>query len=992
MPTRRFAWRRRLCASGIVLALAGPAEAQVSTSTVKGQVTDGTAAAQAGLVVTAVNQANGASYRTATLADGSYVLAGLAPGAYEIRVAPAAAGTAAPAQTITLQVGETASLDLSLAAAATALAPVTVTGSARQGVRDSQVGTYVSPRMIQALPQATHNFLSSADLAPGVAFVQDAAGNTKLQSGAQSFDHTNVFIDGVGQKNNVLRGGLTGQDSSRGNPFPQSAIAEYRVLTQNYKAEFEQVSSAAISAITKSGTNELHGDAYVDRTGTNWRARTPFEKEREAQGIPLPPSSKNEYGFSVGGPIKPDVLHFFVAYDGKRIEDSRQVTPQNLDLLPAGAGIVPSLSAAQGNAVDHFRQDLLFGKLDARLSEDQRLSASFKLRRETDHLPEERRLSAPDNAKDRGNDETRIDLKHEWTIGSWLSEARIGYEDAVWKTESTSNTPFIKYKASTANPPLLSASQDVIFVGGSPDAQRRRQKGPYISEELTYTGLKQHVLKAGLKVKAMKYELSGTAFSVDTVETVIDSVTGLPYYDGTNCLGTTIINNGTTSDQCNIRRAAPGATAAFDNTQIGLYIQDDWQLTRKLELNLGLRYDYETNMLNNDYTTPADRVAALFAPDTRNIGGIVAATPGQTYAQSLALGGVDISQYISTGNSRKVYKGAIAPRLGASYDIFGDRESVVFGGYGRSYDRTIATHALDEMQKNAQAGGEIWLIKNDFKMPYADQFTLGLRQALGKWNGEIALGRVNAKNQFVWFFGNRDPAGGYAFQSPIDALFGGPDGFGSLILGDFVGETKTDSLYLKAEKPYSRESGWGLTFAYTYSDARTTNNEWNNDNFDATFGKPLRRFHPSTLVDKHRLVAAAVVDGLLPWGLTFAAKATWGSGYPRRIVYCPGGFTDVAAGRVGTCDTLADNSPSFRQVDIGIGKEMAWGIHRFSVRADVLNVFNTVNYGGFDDFAGAPPASGNPTNAYGGDNLNVGKPNVTRGDPRTLRVSVGYRF
>lgn len=983
MSHARQTFRRQALAAAVWVALAGLAQAQLSTATLRGQISSDSKPAAAGLAVTALNKANGNTYRTTTLADGSYVLAGLAPGDYEIRVAgpTGSAGT----DVVTLQVGETASLDLALGGTAQALQSVTVIGRAqRQDVLSSELGTNVSRRFIEALPQSTHNFLSSADLAPGVAFVQDGAGNTKIQSGAQNFDHVNVFIDGVGQKNNILRGGLTGQDSSRGNPFPQSAIAEYKVLTQNYKAEFEQVSSAAITAITKSGTNELHGDAYIDRTGTNWRATSPFEKEREAAGVPLPPSSKNEYGFSLGGPIRQDRLHYFIAYDGKQIEDSRQVIPRNLELLPAGQGIVPSLIAAQGNSVDSFDQHLLFGKIDAQLADDQRLSASFKVRREKDRLPENRDLSAPGNDLQRSNDESRIDLKHEWTRGAWLSEARIGYEDAVWNPQSASTEPLIRYKVSTASPPLLSVAQDVLFVGGSPNAQRRQQEGPYISEEITYIGLANHVIKGGVKVKSLRYDLSGTAFAVDDVETVIDSVTGLPYYDGVNCIGSNITNNGDTSDQCNIRRAAPGSAATFRNTQIGLYIQDDWKLTRQLELNLGVRYDYETNMLNNDYVTPADRVTALFAADTRTIAGI-SAPPGQTYAQSLALGGIDVSRYISNGSSRKTWKGALAPRIGASYDLFGDRNSVLFGGYGRSYDRTIANNALDELQRNQQAGGEIWLIRNDFDMPYADQLSFGLRQALGQWNAEVAVGRVHAKNQFVWFIGNRDPAGGFGTQSPIDPLFGGPDGFGSLILGDFVGETRTDSLYLKAEKPYTREAGWGVTVAYTLSDAETTHREWNNEIFDFTFGKPGQGgFNPSRLVDTHRVVAAAVLDGLLPWGLTFAAKASWASGFPRRLVDCTAGFTN--------CVTREGDSPSFRQLDVGIGKELAWGSHRFSVRADVLNLFNSINYGGFDDFIGGPPPAGGPANRFGGDNVNLDRPNSLRGEMRTLRVALGYRF
>ena len=963
----------------IGLLFSDPAAAQLSTATIKGQISSDSRPAAPGLVVTAVNQANGNTYRATTLADGSYVLAGLAPGSYEIRVA-GPAGTART-EIVTVQVGETASLDLALSSAVTQ-ERITVVGSTlRKDVRTSEIGTNVSSKMIESLPQVTRNFLSSADLAPGVAFISDAGGNTKIQAGAQNFDHVNVFIDGVGQKNNILRGGLTGQDSSRGNPFPQSAIAEYKVLTQNYKAEFDQVSSAAITAITKSGTNELHGEAYIDRTGTNWRTKTPFEKENEAAGVTLPPSKKYEYGVSLGGPIVQDRVHFFMAYDGKDIEDSRTVTPRALELLPTGAGIVPQLIASQGSTIEKFKEHLLFGKVDAQLDADQRLTGSFLVRRESDHLPEDRNLSAPGNVKDRKNDETKFDLKHEWAYGPWLSEARVGYEEATWNPHSASTEPYIKYKVSNSlTNQTLNNSRDVLFTGGSPDAQKRGQEGAYISEDLTFTGRPGHTIKGGARLKDMKYDLSGTAFGVDAVETLIDRVTGLSYFNGTSCIGTNVTNNGQNSDQCRITRAIPGAAVNFRNNQIGLYIQDDWEINRRLEVNIGVRWDVETNMLNNDYVTPADRVAAIYALDGPRYG--IAPPAGQTYAQSLARGGVDIDKYIAHGD-RKVYKGALAPRLGASYDLFGDRNSVVFAGLGRSYDRTMANHALDELQKNQQPGGEIWLINNDFKMPFADQFTVGLRQGIGRWNAEVAFSEVYAKNQFVWFLGNRDANGGFATQSPIDPLWGGPNGYGSLILGDFVGKTKTDSLFAKLEKPYTTSSHWGLNIAYTYSDAKTTHREWNNDIFDFTYGKPGQGgFHPSTLVDKHRVVGAGVID--LPWGITGAAKATWASGNPRRIVDCSSGFTN--------CVTVEGDAPSFRQVDVGLSKAFAWGMHRFMVRADALNVFDTVNYGGFDDFGGGPVAAGGQANSIGGDNLNLGRPNSIRGDPRTFRVTLSYSF
>ena len=983
MKRSRNNFTRRAIVTAVFLALTGTAHAQLSTSTIKGQISSDSKPAKAGLSVTAINKDNGNTYRATTLADGSYVLAGLAPGTYEIRVdGPTGA---AKTEAITVRVGETASVDLTLGVSATLQTITVVSTSQRQDVRSSEVGTNVSRKMIENLPQSTRNFLSAADLAPGVAFVQDAGGNTKIQAGAQNFDHVNVFIDGIGQKNNILRGGVTGQDSSRGNPFPQSAIAEYKVITQNYKAEFDQVSSAAITAITRSGTNDFHGDVYVDYTGTKLREKSKFEKEREAQGVPLPPSSKEEFGVSVGGPIVKDQVHFFLAYDNKKIDDSRQVVTRNLNLLPAGMGIVPALAGFNGSHIDKFNEDLLFGKVDAQLSDEQKLSGSFRIRRESDHLPEDRVLSAPGNDKSRTNDETRIDIKHEWTHDAWVSEAHLGYEDALWNPHSAATTAFVKYKVwnSLITPQQLNGAQDVIFTGGSPDAQKRGQKGTSISEDLTYSGLEGHVMKGGLKFKAMKYDLSGTANSVDTVETVIDNVTGLPYYNGTSCTGTNVTNGGLNSDQCRINRAIPGTTVAFSNSQIGMYFQDDITLTKQLELNLGLRYDHENNMLNNSYVTPADRVSALLGLDGPRWN--ITPPPGQTYEQSLAKGGINIRDFIADGHSRKDFKGAVAPRVGASFDVFGDRNTVLFGGWGRSFDRTMANHALDELQKNQQPGGEIWLIKNSFKMPYADQFTFGLRQALGRWNGEIAVSQVNAKNQFTWYGGNRDANGGYATQSPIDPLWNGPVGYGTLILGDFVGETKTTSLFMKAEKPYTKTSPWGINIAYTYSDAKTTNRDWTNDIFDWTYGRPgVHGFNPSTLVDKHRIVAAGVIDDLIPWNTTLSFKATWASGQPRRIVDCASGFNN--------CRATEGHATNFRQVDMGLNKAAKILGSEFNFRVDLLNVFNTSNFGGFDDWGGGPVAAGQPKNAVGGDNLNLGKPNSIRGDTRTLRITLGYKF
>ena len=105
---------------------------------------------------------------------------------------------------------------------------------------------------------------------------------------------------------------------------------------------------------------------------------------------------------------------------------------------------------------------------------------------------------------------------------------------------------------------------------------------------------------------------------------------------------------------------------------------------------------------------------------------------------------------------------------------------------------------------------------------------------------------------------------------------------------------------------------------------------------------------------------------------------------PRRITSCAAGWDK--------CTSVEGDAPRFAQFDLGLGKDFKVYGHSFGLRADVLNLFNTINYGGFDDWGGGPVAAGGQKNQYGGDNLNVGTPNSTRGDPRTLRIAANIKF
>src|SRR5688572_26521839 len=300
---------RSLIGAAVAAALAMPAVtwAQSAEATLRGH-------APANVDVTARNVATGATRRTRSGADGNYTLAGLPPGTYQVEGGP---GTET---TVTLSVASTATLDL-VTGAATAeteapIQEVVVTGRRLNEVRTSEVGATVSQAQIESVPQMTRNFLEFADTVPGVVFSVDANGKTNIRGGAQNQNGVNLYIDGVGQKGYV-RSGVSGQaGDTQGNPFPQLAIGEYKVITSNYKAEYDQISSAAITAITRSGTNEFEGQAFGTYSADNWRARTPAERDADRKT----PSESKEYGLSFGGPIIQDKLHFFLTYEAKRYD------------------------------------------------------------------------------------------------------------------------------------------------------------------------------------------------------------------------------------------------------------------------------------------------------------------------------------------------------------------------------------------------------------------------------------------------------------------------------------------------------------------------------------------------------------------------------------------------------------------------------------------------------------------------------------------------
>ncbi|MEO6264274.1 MAG: TonB-dependent receptor, partial [Luteimonas sp.] len=801
--TRRYNRTLLCCALASCLVIAAPnAFAQSTAATIRGQVmVDSTPAADAR--VTATNLATGLTRSVQSASNGSYSLVGLPPGSYRIDVA---AGGKTSSQNVTVQVGQTATLDLGVGGVAetptagdvTTLGTVTVIAPALVETKTSEIATYVTQKQIETLPQSSRNFLAFADIVPGVMFVRADNGETQLRGGAQSANNVNVFIDGVGQKNYVLQGGISGQDSSKGNPFPQLAIGEFKVISQNYKAEFDQVSSAAIVAATRNGTNDFTGSVFWDKTSTNWRSRNVFEERNDFKQE----TGEEQYGASFGGPIIQDVAHFFVTYEKKKFDIPRDVIP--------GQGY--PLSAFGSDQVGHFStpfdEDLYFGKIDWLIGQDHYFEFTAKRRTESE-ITNVGGSNTLEHATSKDNDETRLDLRYQYTHGDWLNDAHITHEDATFNPRPLNST--VGYVLTRNN----EWWNTILQLGGGADYQNKGQKGWAFQDDLSFTGFEGHALKMGLKYKSIEINAAEQQPYNPQFYYNIDQSTTVPFTVRFGA-GLPGVGDGSITSQ---------------NKQFGIYFQDDWTVNEHLTLNLGLRWDHEATPAYTDYVTPAAVVDALNAVDPRGDG-------TQTYAQTLALGGIDINNYISNGHNRDDFKSAWQPRVGFSYDLAGDQRHVFFGGAGRSYDRNLfdwlqlentkATFPTYQFEFNspthpctvgvnncyqwdpsfldpatlyglASSNGawrEIDMLSNDLKTPYADQFSLGMRNLFGMWGHDwassVTLSHIESHDGFAFLLGNRRPDGSFfAPGTTLGAPWGfGVPGFGPLILGTNGIETR----------------------------------------------------------------------------------------------------------------------------------------------------------------------------------------------------------
>ena len=294
------------------------AQAQLSTATMFGTVTDSTGAAVPGATV-AITQTDTQTTRTLkTGTDGSYRADFLPVGAYKVSVSSPGFKTLERTG-ITLTVTEEAHVDLQLSAGGEATTVEVTADVPLLNTGNSTLGRTVSNVEIDNLPLVDRNVYTLLDLTPGVQN-NNAAGSggnggviNPLGYPEQHVKINGSSDSGVGQVSYYLDGGsnMTGVRNT-GNPLPNpDAIREFRVDTNNFSAQFGRNSAGVVTVLTKSGTNQFHGSAFEFFRDRNFNATTHLQPQKT-------PYNQHRFGFTVGGPVLKDKLFFFGSYAGFR--------------------------------------------------------------------------------------------------------------------------------------------------------------------------------------------------------------------------------------------------------------------------------------------------------------------------------------------------------------------------------------------------------------------------------------------------------------------------------------------------------------------------------------------------------------------------------------------------------------------------------------------------------------------------------------------------
>lgn len=690
--------------------------AQGTTGQLTGTVSDPNGAIVQGATVTVRNRDTGLERQATTGDDGTFAVQLLPPGLYRVSVS-GSGFTEAIVEEVRVQITETATVNISLAVAG-GTSTVTVTADPPTvQLETSQVGRVIDERAISQLPLPTRNFQQLLTLSPGT--YSSVSNNTELGRG-----DVTVSVNGQRTTSNNIRINGIDANSVGTNSTPNLAVPatdslqEFIVQTSTYDASTGRNAGGNVEAVTKSGSNDFHGNVYEFFRNEKLNANDFF---LNTAGRPRPIFRRNQFGGTIGGPIVKEKFFFFGSYQGTRerngaslnnsltfpIIDPRltdnnrtaaglaaafgltpaQISPVTLALLQArlanGQFVIPSAATTSGltpiSGVSRFTENQFNLNLDYTLSQKHTLSGKgFFASNPTEQSNYNFAGLGNGNQQLPGFGgsldiiQTLFSLTDTYVFSpSIVNQARLGFsrlrvtsvpEEPITAASLGITTPF---GATYPGLPTIFVTGQ-FSLGSSPLADQSSRINTFtLNDTLSFNVGGKHRFRAGGEFRPSRVDFYFNAFTRGQINfpTFSSFLTG----GSLTALGVSILGSG-----------------VFDRSlrtnDFGAFLQDDFKVNDRLTLNLGVRYDL--------FTFPRDIRGRLvnFIPEQFRAGTALApAGPPNGIVQT---GNGTLPGVPTVGDTLiPTDKNNFAPRVGFAYRLTDSDNLVLRGGYGIYYDR-----------------------------------------------------------------------------------------------------------------------------------------------------------------------------------------------------------------------------------------------------------------------------------------------------------------
>ncbi len=627
-----------------------PCLAQVTTGDITGRITDAQGKVVGGATVTATNKSTGAARSAITNDSGDYTVTQLPPGRYEIS-AEAKGFSKAVVQDFELNIGATVTQNFEMKPGDVTATVNVTSDSMPVETTTSEIGKSITPAEVQNLPLLNRTFANLSIIAPEARPV-GTFDPTKTHVGTIAFSggdgrQVDVNVDGGDDKDNVVGSLLQN--------FAYESIQEFQVLQHRWTAESGRSVGGVVNVVSKSGSNSLHGSGFFNYRNQSLRAKDFFEKQTTD---PKPDYNREEFGGSVGGRIVKDKLFFFGAIERFRERQNLLVNPA---LLPQIAAI-PGVTASSTIPLP-YNDTLLTVKIDHHLSEKQTMFYRYSFQK-NDSPNDQFDGSQPADLTGGNTDNNKL---HSFVVSDTYTFSPKTVNQFTFQFQDFENDIL----GITDKPNLLFPS---VQTGANVNVPQQTKE-------------RKFQFRDDISVLHGKHSLK---FGVNYIHTLL---TGF-FFFGANGYQITffddplVIKNNTNGKYPN-GFATPGAvneitfnTGAGDTSQppfhqLALYFQDDYRVTPRLTLNLGLRWDANIKMLVDQTNNRTMKILGVLN------NGLARALTG------------DPSLLARTTTSYREFQ----PRLGFAWDVKGTGQTVIRGGYGIFYDQIFQNLTLFAKQQ-----------------------------------------------------------------------------------------------------------------------------------------------------------------------------------------------------------------------------------------------------------------------------------------------------